>query len=418
MRTTTETDMRETPRPDISLSSGGVHERHPVAEAEHAPAGSLIPSLEQGRESAPPQGWRPLVERILSISVFYKVLIANSAIVLLGALAGTAITFRVASSHPPAALDVPLAAIFAIVGLALTGGLNALLLRAALSPLKRVQEVARRVRQGDLSVRVELSPLADAEIGQLAATLNQILDEVQRYEEQMRALSGRVIYAQEEERQRIARELHDDTGQLLTLLLIRLKLLESQPGAEALEGQIVELRGLVSGAIERVRQLALNLRPPSLDQLGLLPALRSLVSTYTTNTHIAVKLELAREPVRLSPERTIAVYRIAQEALTNIAKHAGAHTVLMTVQVVGEMLELQVKDDGSGFDPVALARQAHRATGGGAHVEAGGPGVGLFGMEERARLAGGTLRIQSSVGHGTSVHLAVPMDALRGQERA
>lgn len=418
MRTTTETDMRETPRPDISLSSGGVHERHPVAEAEHAPAGSLIPSMEQCHESAPPQGWRPLVERILSISVFYKVLIANSAIVLIGALAGTAITFRVASAHPPAALDVPLAAIFAIVGLALTCGLNALLLRAALSPLKRVQEVARRVRQGDLSVRVELSPLADAEIGQLAATLNQILDEVQRYEEQMRALSGRVIYAQEEERQRIARELHDDTGQLLTLLLIRLKLLESQPGAEALEDQIVELRGLVSGAIERVRQLALNLRPPSLDQLGLLPALRSLVSTYTTNTHIAVKLDLAREPVRLSPERTIAVYRIAQEALTNIAKHAGAHTVLMTVQVVDEMLELQVQDDGSGFDPVALARHAHRGTGGGAHGEAGGPGVGLFGMEERARLAGGTLRIQSAVGHGTSVHLAVPMDALRGQERA
>ncbi|HEX8032414.1 MAG TPA: ATP-binding protein [Ktedonobacterales bacterium] len=394
-------------------------EQHRVAEAEHMQVEDRVPGMEHAHEGAPVRQSRPLVERLLSLSVFYKVLIANSAIVLLGALAGTAITFHVANSHLTAAMDMPLAAMFAIVGLALTGGLNALLLRAALSPLQRVQEVARRVREGDLSARAELSPLADAEMGQLAATLNQILDEVQGYEEQMRALSGRVIYAQEEERQRIARELHDDTGQLLTLLLIRLKLLESQPGAEALEDQIAELRGLVSGAIDRVRQLALNLRPPSLDQLGLLPALRSLVSTYTTNTHIAVKLDLPREPVRLSPERTIAVYRIAQEALTNIAKHAGAHSVMMGVQVVGDMLELQVRDDGRGFDPVALTRPAQRASGGGAsgYAEAAGPGVGLFGMEERARLAGGTLRIQSRPEHGTFVHLTVPMDSIREQEK-
>ncbi|MGZ3582197.1 MAG: sensor histidine kinase [Ktedonobacterales bacterium] len=411
--------MSETLVPASPAGTDATDEQHRVADAEHVEAGDRVHGKEHDEEGAPVRRPRPLVERLLSLSVFYKVLIANSAIVLLGALAGTAITFHVANAHLPASMDVPLAAIFAIVGLTLTGGLNALLLRAALSPLQRVQEVARRVREGDLSVRAELSPLADAEMGQLAATLNQILDEVQGYEEQMRALSGRVIYAQEEERQRIARELHDDTGQLLTLLLIRLKLLESQPGAEALEDQIAELRGLVSGAIDRVRQLALNLRPPSLDQLGLLPALRSLVSTYTANTHIAVKLDLSREPVRLSAERTIAVYRIAQEALTNIAKHAGAHSVTMGVQVVGDMLELQVRDDGRGFDPVALTRPAQRASGGGAsgYAEAAGPGVGLFGMEERARLAGGTLRIQSRPGHGTFVHLTVPMDSIRKQER-
>lgn len=419
MRTTTNTDMADTPLPVTPANSEAMGEQHLAADADRGQMDGGVPAKGERHEAGVLARRRPLVERLLSLSVFYKVLIANSAIVLLGALAGTAITFRVASAHPPAALDVPLAAIFAIIGLALTGGLNALLLRAALRPLQRVQEVARRVREGDLSVRAELSPLADAEIGQLAATLNQILDEVQRYEEQMRALSGRVIYAQEEERQRIARELHDDTGQLLTLLLIRLKLLESQPGAEALEDQIAELRGLVSGAIDRVRQLALNLRPPALDQLGLLPALRSLVSTYTANTHIAVKLDLSREPVRLSPERTIAVYRIAQEALTNIAKHAGAHMVMMTVQVVGDMLDLQVRDDGRGFDPVALAKPAQRVSGGGVGGSAeanGGPGVGLFGMEERARLAGGTLRIQSRPGRGTFVQLTVPMDPMRDQQ--
>ena len=419
MPATTNTDMSDAPLPDTPLGTSEVHDQRPVAEPEITPVETGVPPSGRGPEGTVLERLRPMMIRLLSLSLFYKVLIANSAIVLLGALAGTAITFRVASAHSPATLDVPLAAIFAIVGLALTGGLNALLLRAALSPLQRVQEVARRVRQGDLSVRAQLSPLADAEIAQLAATLNQILDEVQRYEEQMRAMSGRVIYAQEEERQRIARELHDDTGQLLTLLLIRLKLLESQSGAEALQDQIAELRGLVSGAIDRVRQLALNLRPPSLDQLGLLPALRSLVSTYTANTHIAVKLDLPREAVRLSPERTIAVYRIAQEALTNVAKHAGAHSVIVTVRVVDNTLALQVRDDGRGFDQTALAKPAQRATGGAASATAqtGGPGVGLFGMEERARLAGGTLRLQSAPGRGTFVHLSVPMDAIGEQER-
>ncbi len=349
-------------------------------------------------------GWRAhrVVRRLLMLPLFYKVLFANSAIVVAGAVAGTAITAQVAASPQGHGLDVPLAAAFAVVGLALTGLLNALLLRAALEPLARLQEVARRVRDGDLAVRARPSPLADAEVAQLATTLNAILDEVQRYQEQMRALSGRVIRAQEEERQRIARELHDDTGQVLTLLLIRLKLLEGQPGAEALQEQFGELRGLVSGAIDQVRRLALNLRPPSLDQLGLLSALRSLATTFTANTHIPVTLDLSRMAAPLSPEQTIAVFRIAQEALTNSAKHAGATQIELHVATSEGVLRLKVQDDGRGFDPSAVARSAERGS-------EGGPGVGLFGMEERARLVGGRLRITSAPGKGTEVALELPV---------
>jgi len=351
--------------------------------------------------------WTATVQRLLTLPLFYKVLIANSAIVVVGALAGTAITARVASARPRIGFDLPLAATFALVGLALTFALNALVLRAALRPLARLQEVARRVREGDFAVRAQPSPLADAEIAQLAEALNAILDEVQRHQEQMRALSGRVIRAQEEERQRIARELHDDTGQVLTLLLIRLKLLEGQPGAGALHEQIAELRGLVSGAIEQVRRLALNLRPPSLDQLGLVPALRSLAATFTANTHLPVRLELPREPVHLSPEQTIAVYRIAQEALTNSAKHAGASELGMAVLVRDSVLHLTVRDDGRGFDPAAIERTSRAAV---PSAKGGpGPGVGLFGMEERARLVGGALRMQSAPGAGTSVTLDLPL---------
>src|SRR5262249_21700255 len=210
-----------------------------------------------------------------------------------------------------------------------------------------------------------------------------------------------------EERQRIARELHDDTGQVLTLLLIRLKLLEGQPGAEPLHEQIAELRGLVSGAIEQVRRLALNLRPPSLDQLGLVPALRSLAATFTANTHLPVQMKLPREPIRLSPEQTIAVYRIVQEALTNSANHAGATELEMAVVLRGGVLYLTVRDDGRGFDPAAIERPSRAAL----HGAKGGPGpgVGLFGMEERARLVGGALRMQSAPGAGTSVTLDLPL---------
>jgi signal transduction histidine kinase len=218
----------------------------------------------------------------------------------------------------------------------------------------------------------------------------------------VRALSGRLIYAQEDERQRIARELHDDTGQVLTLLLIRLKLLESQPGAEAIGAQLAELRGIVSSAIDQVRRLALNLRPPTIDQLGLFPSLRSLVTTFSEGASIETTLRLPRVKVTLAPERTLAVYRVVQEALTNAAKHAGAQHVTVTVEATESELRVEVCDDGHGFAPELLLERARSQ-------RAGGAGVGLFGMEERARLAGGSLQIRSMPGKGASVSLRVPL---------
>lgn len=346
--------------------------------------------------------------RLLSLSLFYKVLIANSAIVLLGAVAGTVITQRITSAQPNQSWDIPLVIIFAGAGIMLTWALNALLLHAALSPLDRLQTVVKRVREGDLSVRAQPTPLDDAQLTRLGETLNQMLDEVEGYEEQVRALSGALIYAQEEERQRIARELHDDTGQVLTLLLIRLKLLEAQPGADQLASQIAELRGLVSSAIDQVRRLALNLRPPTIDQLGLLPSLRSLGASFTESTHIEVKLDLPREQITLAPERTVAIYRVVQEALTNVAKHANAHLVTVTLSLIPtgssqRQLRAVIHDDGVGFAPEGLPNHTLRRA---ESVR----GVGLFGMEERARLAGGALKVQSAPQQGTTVTLTVPLE--------
>ncbi|MDE3230443.1 MAG: ATP-binding protein, partial [Chloroflexota bacterium] len=310
---------------------------------------------------------RGLLARLLSLSVFYKVLIANSAIVLVGAVAGTAITTRASATSAAGhdGFDVSLTVGFAVAGLALTFILNALVLRAALSPLERLRAVVEAVRRGDISVRAQPSPLDDTQLRRLIETLNSVLDEVGRYQEQVRALSGRLIYAHEDERQRIARELHDDTGQMLTLLLIRLNLLESQPGAEAIAPQLVELRGIVSSAIDQVRRLALNLRPPTIDQLGFYPSLRSLVTTFAESTGIETTLRLPRQRITLAPEDTLAVYRIVQEALTNAAKHAHAHRIAVTVEAVADELCVKVTDDGRGFVPDSLLDRAGRERTGG-----------------------------------------------------
>ncbi|HEX8732774.1 MAG TPA: ATP-binding protein [Ktedonobacterales bacterium] len=378
-------DSPNTPLAQAALATAAPSDTAPAASAAHEPRG--------------------LLARLLSLSVFYKVLIANSAIVLVGAVAGTAITTRASATTGAwhGAFDVPLTVGFAVAGLALTFILNALVLRAALSPLERLRAVVEAVRRGDISVRAQPSPLDDTQLRRLIETLNTVLDEVGRYQEQVHALSGRLIYAHEDERQRIARELHDDTGQMLTLLLIRLNLLESQPGAEAIAPQLVELRGIVSSAIDQVRRLALNLRPPTIDQLGFYPSLRSLVTTFAESTGIETTLRLPRQRITLAPEDTLAVYRIVQEALTNAAKHAHAHCIAVTVEAIADELRVTVTDDGRGFIPDSLLDRAGRE-------RAGGAGVGLFGMEERARLAGGALEVRSAPGHGASVTLRAPLN--------
>lgn len=332
--------------------------------------------------------------------LFYKVLIANSVIVVLGALAGTTITLNVARSRPQEGLYIPLVCLFATIGLLLSTALNGLLLNAAFRPLKSLRATARQVRQGNFSVRAHPSALADTDMVELAQTLNSVLDDVEEYRNQVQALAGRVIYAQEEERRRIARELHDDTGQTLTLLLVRLKLLENGAVDEARQAEIAELRALVSAAIDRVRRLALDLRPPALDHLGLVASLRSLVRQLKETTPLAISLEALEGQIALSSEQAIAVYRIVQEALTNILKHANARQAWVKLTQQGGQLTIQIRDDGRGFKPLALER--------GRKQDADGRGLGLFGMEERAHLAGGRLRVESQPGQGTTVLVTIP----------
>jgi PAS domain S-box-containing protein len=205
-------------------------------------------------------------------------------------------------------------------------------------------------------------------------------EEVARQREELRALSRKLIAAQEAERRLIARELHDDFGQVLTA--IKINLLRK-------EGDGTESIALVDGAIARMRDLAQDLRPPMLDELGLEAALRSHVDREARRAGLRAELDIRPLPRRFTPSLETTCFRVVQEALTNVIRHAGATSVRCRLQATDNGLTLEVNDDGIGFDPVAVRRRADSQ--------------GLVGMRERVELAGGELEIQSQPGQGTTV---------------
>jgi signal transduction histidine kinase len=200
----------------------------------------------------------------------------------------------------------------------------------------------------------------------------------------------RMIEGQEAERRRIARELHDETGQALTSVLLGLKSVEN---AEDKPSALAELRELVVATLQDVRRLAVELRPKALDDFGLVPAVERLVETFIEATGIDVDFESQLGDRRLPSEIEITMYRIVQESLTNIAKHAGAHRVSVLLVLRGGAAAALVEDDGHGFD----------------HEDELRGGVGLTGIRERLALLDGRLTIESTRGTGTSLVAEVPL---------
>jgi len=225
--------------------------------------------------------------------------------------------------------------------------------------------------------------------------LDQSLVKAREYQVRLRQMSSQVLTAQEEERKRIARELHDDTAQALTSVLVRLRLLERSLEDERLRRGLAELRDLTGATLEGVRRLAIDLRPPMLDDLGLEAALQSLVQDFSQRWLIRATFTSSRFG-RLPVEVELVLYRIVQEALSNVARHANASRVLVRLTRRGRTLRLLVEDDGCGFDVEATKHSRES-------------GLGLFGMEERLALVGGTLRVESTVGGGTRVSAEVPL---------
>jgi len=203
----------------------------------------------------------------------------------------------------------------------------------------------------------------------------------------------RVVDGQEFERRRLARELHDETGQALTSILLGLKRVEDAPTKEAATEAAAELRDQVVATLQAVRRLAVELRPKALDDFGLVPALERLAESFGGETGLRVDVEANLSEARLPPEVETALYRLAQEALTNVAKHAAANHASVVVTRREGSVTLVVEDDGGGFG----ARSS------------GGDGLGLVGMKERVGLLGGRLAIESTEGSGTTIVAEVPL---------
>ena len=213
-----------------------------------------------------------------------------------------------------------------------------------------------------------------------------------------------ILHVQEEERKRISRELHDEVGQTLAAINTHLALVQRDRLGDqdsSLRARIADVEKLLVGAIERMHRFARALRSAALDDLGLLPALRSYLKDYAERTGLLVRFERAAGDVQLSSEQKTALFRIAQESLTNVARHAQATEVVVTFGFVKGGIQLQVGDNGKGF---STKRQL---------MAAGKTRLGLLGMQERVRLVNGRCILQSSPGRGTTVTAYIPLTGER-----
>ncbi|HLW73645.1 MAG TPA: PAS domain S-box protein [Gammaproteobacteria bacterium] len=216
------------------------------------------------------------------------------------------------------------------------------------------------------------------------------------HQEEMRVMSQRLLEAQETERRAIARELHDEVGQALTATRLNLQQLVQEAGQGGLSKRAEEASAMVAQLLQQVRQLSLDLHPSVLDDLGLAAALNWVVRTRAGGD-IQVHLELAEGLPRFAEVTEHTAFRVCQEALSNVLRHSGARKVTVILRYAGDSLELVISDDGCGFEPDAAYKHAHE-----------GKSLGVLGMRERVRLAGGRIAIESNLGKGTHVQVWLP----------
>ncbi|MDQ3512213.1 MAG: sensor histidine kinase [Chloroflexota bacterium] len=352
-----------------------------------------------GGDHAPAATPPRVVWTFLRIPLLFKVLIANAAIVVLGAVVGTWLTATTVRSAPEDS-GVVMIGVFVVLGVTLSLAVNYVVLRAAFQPLHELEDVAASIRQGDFSRRAEPGMFGDPRLSSLVSTFNATLDALVRDRLELRHLASQVIRAQEQERQRVARELHDDTAQVLFAQLLQLAALKRSP-VEDVARTASDFEQMTVEALESVRRLALELRPPALDDLGLFAALEGLAQRFSDQLDIPVDVRIRGPRTRLSAELELVLYRIAQEALTNVAKHARATRAAIDVDRAPDGLSLSIRDDGRGF---AVTEPASPG--------AAGLGLGIFGMNERAALVGGTLNVWQRAGGGSEVFVFIPIGAV------
>jgi len=307
--------------------------------------------------------------------LFWRVFFANAAILVCGILV---LSIAPISTHAELPKIVDL-----VVGLTLMVIVNWFALRPLFRPL---EQLADRMDDADVLRGAKLVPVrSTGEVGALERAYNEMMD---RLEHERREAAGRALRAQEDERRRIARGLHDEVGQTMTGVLFQLRRLARLAPPDQQEA-LADTQEAVRTSLEEVRRIAQELRPEALDHLGLPSALTSLSRSFSERTGITVRRRFERELPALDPSVELVVYRVAQESLTNAARHSGADEILLELEDDGDAVVLRVSDNGRGLNGDA-------------------EGGGLRGIREHALIAGGRVAIRSGSRGGVEVNLRVP----------
>jgi two-component system sensor histidine kinase UhpB len=315
----------------------------------------------------------------MRISLFWRVFFVNAALLIVAALV-LALTPISVSAEIRLFQAIVLAAGVVVVLVA-----NLLLLRPLFVPLERL---TRRMEELDVLRTIRPLPVTSpGEIGALERTFNRMIE---RLEAERRQAGTRALRAREEERHRIARGLHDEVGQTMTGVLFLLKQLGQHATPEQ-RATLAEAQEAVRTNLDEVRRIAQELRPEALDHLGLASAVSNLARVFARRTGIAVDRRIGTQLGQLDPNVELVLYRVAQESLTNVARHSDADQVVLALSRNGTSVVLQIVDDGKGF--------GHN------HLEGGG----LRGIRENALIVGGALAIKASATGGVEVRLEVPV---------
>ena len=324
---------------------------------------------------------------VLGIPLEIKLLGAN-AIILGVAVLALLEPIRLRSGQ---LMDVYVVAAALIIG----AMVNFALVKLALSPIAALQRVARLVSEGRLAERVPASIVADRELTSLSTTINEMLDSLSAGRDRMRKLGAEVVYAEERERSQVARELHDSVGQTLAAASFQVAAVAHEIGTHPASARLVTVRELLRTALEEIRNVSRSLHPRVASDLGLPAALEALGDATQQRSLVDVRVNVDISGVVIPLGLSATLYRVAQEALRNVERHADAGHATVSLRARAGYVELEINDDGRGLPGPLEKKRAETA---------------LSVIRERLSLAGGELHIDNAVDRGTRVIAWVGMD--------
>ncbi len=358
---------------------------------------------------ADPPGQAPgttpaFVTAILRVPLFAKLLVVDAIVAVSAVLAGAWVARRLAG-QPLALLTEGRLLLCAAIAAVITIGVNAVIVRVALRPVRLLEATAARVAGGDLAVRAPASVFADRDFDRVVRTFNEALEAAEAQRLRTRAMASRSVHATEAERKRTASTLQDGVAQTLAALRLRLRLAARVRDPDVQRSEIEVVGAELAEAIEELRGVALALRPPALDVMGLGAAVETLARSVGREGQMRVEVQAEVGDRRVESAADLALYRILQEALSNVLRHANAATVRVRLRKRADgVAELTVEDDGCGF----------------AWPEGNGESValGLLSMQERAAYVGGRVQIASTPGGGTRITAEIPLEARQAEATA